>query len=856
MVSTCEREDAGGGVFGRWFPDDAGSPAFEYAPAHTRHQGEDHWHLLGNDRIVATAHAEGYVQLYDWSRGGKIVNRWHPQRGEYAGGFKFLDVEGAVFPTLFSRLPAGAAQRRIFGAGYFEKVTHYRGIEVTERIDAPAGDDPVLFSRTALRNTGVEPLSVTVVEFWTANLHQLTVAPIMTYGLDKFWQWKREFLNRRFKIGAVWNPDRQWLRVDYALVSSRRVPDPHQAAYSDYYPKSVFLAALEDFPEGFTAYAADGRRFFGESGLGNAPGVRGAADGAVVRERPAYRAQVILALRRTTRLEPGEEVIWRYLYGYADRQIISGLAEKFRRHPPETARPMMEWSSQEAPWLTRELRWHSYYLQAGSLYHEFFGAHFVDQGSAYGYFQGLSGAPRDLSLFVMPLTYLRPDLAKEALRFLMRSQDAKTGALPYAYIGYGKTAGWLVHSWSSDLDLFLAWAMAEYLGATRDLDFLNESLAFYPPARGRAGTVLDHLHAAFEHLRDRVGLGPHGLLRCGTGDWNDVLLAFSRLSPLTIWRGESSLNAGLATVSLPALADAIEEADSAFAGALRAFAAEQAKALESLWTGEWLARGFLGRGEKALGRDRLFLDTQSFPVLGGVWDKARSQHLFGAIRKYCVDPQPAGALCLWPPMTGFLLKPGSDTNGGTWAAIDSWVAWAWSFVDPRAAWDFYLRATLAARSGAYPEVWYGVWSGPDSYNAHYHPKPGETFNFNATPMSLFPVMNMNRHSGPLLDAIKLAGIHPRRGKLVVDPRLPFDTFSLYLPLVGVEYEAGRHHGYYAPVTAGEFRFAVRPPAYVAVADAHVSVNGAPTVFEINEEGLICFAAAGAPGNRVTWEITG
>ena len=86
-------------------------------------------------------------------------------------------------------------------------------------------------------------------------------------------------------------------------------------------------------------------------------------------------------------------------------------------------------------------------------------------------------------------------------------------------------------------------------------------------------------------------------------------------------------------------------------------------------------------------------------------------------------------------MDGLILDPGSDTDGGTWAAIDAWTAWAWSRVDPQAAWDFFRGTTLAARAEAYPDIWYGIWSGPDSYNATYHAHPGETFNALVTPMT-------------------------------------------------------------------------------------------------------------------------
>jgi hypothetical protein len=307
---------------------------------------------------------------------------------------------------------------------------------------------------------------------------------------------------------------------------------------------------------------------------------------------------------------------------------------------------------------------------------------------------------------------------------------------------------------------------------------------------------------------------------------------------------------------LPALAGALEQVDKAFASELRAFAEGQARALEPLWQGDFAARGYLGYFNRILGGNRLFLDAQAFGVLGGIWDPLRGRRLFDRIRSDCVDPQKVGALCLWPPMQGPLLQAGSDTNGGTWAAIDSWAAWAWSEVDPKQAWDFYLTTTLAARAEAYPDIWYGIWSGPDSFNAHYHRRPGETFNVTVTPMTDFPVMNMNRHSGPLLDGIKLAGIKPRDGMIMIDPRVPFDSFVIRLPLIGAAYEPRRHRGYYTPVCSGTFHFAIRPPSQIPPHSARVTVEGQDIRTDVDDEGLVHFETQGIPEKQIRWEITG
>jgi hypothetical protein len=239
-------------------------------------------------------------------------------------------------------------------------------------------------------------------------------------------------------------------------------------------------------------------------------------------------------------------------------------------------------------------------------------------------------------------------------------------------------------------------------------------------------------------------------------------------------------------------------------------------------------------------------------MLARLWDDAQTATLLGNIEGMLVEPSPAGALCLYPSYPPPLV-PGSDTNGGTWAAVDSWLAWAWSLYDPDKAWQFFLKSTLDRHAEAYPDVWYGIWSGPDSFNAFYADRPGETFNWSYTPMTDFPVMNMNRHSGPLLDAIRLAGIDPLGDRITISPRVPFERFSLRLPLIGIAYLQDRHRGAYSPIATGVFRFRVRLPAGLSAGNYRFLLNGAPTEARL-AEGHLEFEAPGSPGNTIQWEI--
>lgn len=857
--------DFGNGSFGQWILDKQGNPAYSYTMDQNQNpsaryftgngSSTDHWHLIGNARINATAHNGGHIQLYDWTRGPKIINRWNPKEGNFSGGFKLVMINNEYLCTHWDYLPETAAQDRVFGMGFHEKTTHFSQVEIIEHIEAPKGDDPVLYSTTTVTNHSGEPLEITVAEFWDPNIHQLTPAPIMTYGIGKIFEEQRRQTNKKFLMNSFFESNLNLIRIDVSARPDEDIPSPEELSLLDYHPKSIFLAALDPLSPETDSFAVDPDIFFEELTLSKPPpGLFGHANEVLFSNRTVFEGRAILVFRRTINLEPGDSVQWRYLFGYDVQSGIMDLVEKYKNPPAKNQLVQFDFVAPDTPWLSRELAWHAYYLTAGTMYHDFYESRFVDQGSAYGYLQGLSGAPRDFALFTLPMVYLQPELAKEMLTFAMKSQNPQTGAFPYSHEGFGLVSGMGVHEMSSDLDLFFLWALAEYIGATRDMEFLDKKIAYYAPKDNHYGSVFDHAKSAFTHLVEQVRTGKHGLLRCGSGDWNDVLIAFSKHPITTVLHGESGLNAGLAALVLPKFAAIVEDLDPDLSESMIGFAEGQEKALKELWTGRWFARGYLGYDETMLGIDRLFLDMQSFPILANILDNETEQQLFKSIRTECIDPSPVGALSLWPPAEGFLLDPGSDTNGGTWAAIDSWTAWAWANVDPEAAWNFYRSTTLAAHSHIYPNIWYGVWSGPDSYNAYYHDRPGQTFHYTFTPMTDYPVMNMNRHSGPILDAIKLSGINPHGGCIHIDPLVPFENFTIRTSLIGISYTRDLHQGYYVPVVDGRFAFAVRAPVDVTANRAILRVNNMDFDFILDDHGKILFEIAGTAGKKINWEI--
>ena len=134
------RSTAGSGVFGSWFVDGFGLPAYRYRldpdrDPRVRQPGltnpTDAWHQLGNDHVVAIAHTRGYVQLWSQDRSYQWVNQLDPAAHQYAGGYGYLRTAGGrVISTLYSDRAAGARTQRDFAAGYFGRLTAARGVAV------------------------------------------------------------------------------------------------------------------------------------------------------------------------------------------------------------------------------------------------------------------------------------------------------------------------------------------------------------------------------------------------------------------------------------------------------------------------------------------------------------------------------------------------------------------------------------------------------------------------------------------------------------------------------------------------------------------------------------------------------
>lgn len=727
-----------GGRFGVWGQDDTGLPCFDYRAPGAGGEGAvlpggdpgAPWHQLGNARVTATAHAGGWTTLWATARGFVRLTPARPRRMWSLRDAAGNTLDPAADPAgIRARWTVGGAEWRLTGGAAGSP-------EIRRRVWTPAGDVPALRIDVTVRG-GVGGL---LTEAWRLTPYPLLVGALMSrpvpapaaLSASQRLRWRamlsgtaavratteglRHALGARMRMRAAWCPE---LRA--AVATTRRTTRPRTTpAWHDPTLPAVVVAVLDD------------------------------------REVDADMSGSDVAL--TTALTADEELV-RLAVCLVDVAAGENPAETIaaaREAVPE--RPPLRVTIPDAPALARETLWHGAYLRGARTHDDYFGAAYVTQGSAYGFVHGLQGAPRDYALSAVPLSYLDPAAAAGVLRVMM-GMTRPDGALEYAHTGFGVCTGGVIHEAPTDLPLFLLWALTDHVWATGDEAFLDERVPFYPAHAGASCSVRDRILLAWWRMRDGVGVGPHGMLRVGSGDWNDPISAVAPRRGAFHRRGESGFNTSMAAYVLPRAGALLRQTHPEDADEIDAFAAGLRRALADAWTGRWFLRGWDGTGGP-IGEDHLFLDGQVWCLIGEAGSADDRRGLVTEIAAHCDEPSPVGATILDRPhdVRGGILAPGWDCNGGVWAAVNGLLAWGYARHDAELALRNLEKQTLAAHARAYPHIWYGIWSGPDSYNAHFGDRAGETFVQPATPMTEYPVMNSNAHAGPLLALLRVLGL--------------------------------------------------------------------------------------------------
>ena len=854
--------DTGGALAGTWAIDDEGLPAYdllvdqrcdEAATAYSPRDRalRDPVHVIGDGfGTVAMAHASGGIDVYTQDRGHKWpvrIDTWrdpdHPEFPPQLGGaIGYMVEDERVRSTRFEDLPvvqALAIQTRRFGVGYVETRTEEAQLVVTRRTFAVPGTR-ALVTEVTIENTSARTRSLGLVELDDINFHQLP-AELATSDLLAA-SITRDIDRRRRKLAAQLRHHARYdatSRVASIATESIAAPvGPDDSAPVDHYPETLWLAALDDeAPD--AVWLADHELW---DDLDREPPVRAAEAGDAADrtlELPGENQPGVLAMRVAVTIPPHATVTRRFAFGVVphDRDPLEAAAAVRALQPAGHAaadawRDRLVWAAfpgqPSAGALQRELVWSSYAIQALATYDAYHQARLIGQGGSYKFIHGIDGAIGDYALFAEAMLPIDPALAADTLALSFATQRAPglsdAGRYPYATTGVGDYTDVVRYDLRSDAYFLMPAVVGRYVALTRDRAFLDREVAYWPRAMGQRGTVLDHLQRTQEFADTTLGFGAHGLVAMGTNDYADGVLQTAS-EPATPTGASSTFNAWLLVGGFELASQIVAPRDATLAARYEALRLDQLARLEQFaWTGDRYHRGFVDSGNP-LGAENLYLEPQVLPIIANAVTAERRGLLLDLVDR--VMDTPIG------PMTVVPIAPGGSTGdidepqvGGVWPVASSWLTEAYALHDPARGWSSLVRNTLFAHAEAFPALWYGVWSGPDSYYGPDAERPGEADAHLATALTDYPVFNTHAHSSVLRALFAIAGIRGTAEGLAIVPRFPTETYSILWPRLALASTPSSISGSLTTVGPGPVVMRVRLPSGLRAATLRVTVDGA------------------------------
>lgn len=901
QTNPSARPDAqkpyGSGYFGDWIDDEFGLPAFRYAcdQAHDPKAvtavnpglllPTEHIHQVGNDRIVAIASNYGHVRVRQDEGAPKFLNDYSPDRGAFAGGFGYLTDEKIMLSTLYPG--TGKSFDRIFGVGYFRKQVSSDAYSIDHVIFAPFGDDPVLISQVKITNRSAAEAQLRWVEYWGCQIYQFSFRSFMESANDMHklrgnFGARFEHSFRRLVDGSGLIEQKQFTERDpaeerqfAATVANLEKGDdpfltppdknaPKLAAFDGLRPPPTFLLSLDSRVDGFST---NGKTFFGSGATEHPSGLDRPLDGDLNSSGP----QSALLLERKLGLKPGGSRTLTFLYGYLPSGFdVDSLATKYR----DTAATVLgdsskrwknaglRFSTESEPWVEREITWDHYYLRSGITYDDFFHHHIISQASIYQYVMGFQGAARDPLQHSLPFVFSDPQVVKEILQYTLKEVRAD-GSIPYGIVGHGMPMPTTSDN-SSDMPLWLLWVVSEYVLATRDIAFLDAKVVPIYGVRAEGETVRNLLARCYRHLIDDVKTGQHGLMRMLRDDWNDGLenaWVPRNLQAECAEKSESVLNSAMAAYVFDYYATMLTYTgvDAKFASEVRQKAEDHRDAVQRQWTGKWFRRAWLGPTLGWLGEKGLWLEPQPWAMISGATSSDQIFVLLKAIDQELRRPSPIGAMQISDSPDRvtqgvWKMEPGTQVAGGVWPSLNQTLIWALARVDGAMAWDEWKKNSFARHAEVYPQIWYGTWSGPDVLNSALSKHPGETTAGKPFGWTDFPVLNMHTHACPLYSTTKLLGLEFNENGLMLEPKLPLESFRFESPLLGLIKSAKGYEGWYNPSVRNTWSLRLSLAEEEAKRLQRAEVNGMRVRPRVNQ-GIVELRGEGGAGTAFRWILS-
>ena len=272
-----------------------------------------------------------------------------------------------------------------------------------------------------------------------------------------------------------------------------------------------------------------------------------------------------------------------------------------------------------------------------------------------------------------------------------------------------------------------------------------------------------------------------------------------------------------------------------------------------------------------VGEDQMWLEPQPWAIIGNALEQDQKLILIKNIDELVRKPSKIGAR-LHSKGIDSIRGKGQGVNAGIWPSINGTLIWALSLVNGDMGWDEWKKNSLAYHAESYPDVWYGIWSGPDTYNSDLSKYPGQTV-FNealltgkqddsdveeflghmATSWTDFPVFNLHPHAWPLYDITRLIGINFTRNGVKLNPTLPKDEYKFSTLLIGLEKTKNGYLGWYNPKKEGTWKISLVLSNDDLKNIKSVIINGKESKYS-TEKNHLYFYGENKLNEPLSWEI--
>jgi len=261
-----------------------------------------------------------------------------------------------------------------------------------------------------------------------------------------------------------------------------------------------------------------------------------------------------------------------------------------------------------------------------------------------------------------------PDKAYERIMFLARQMFSDGRAYHHFYNdGNGELTK------HCDDPLWFILAVTAYIKETGNFSILNQTVPFVDK---KEGTILEHLLAVVDFVKNN--LAKHNLPIFGRGDWNDTLDYIGGDNG-----GESVWGGMFYVAMLNRLVELFENIDFDTADIIMLRGKICRSIDEHCWDGEWYIRAF-GDNDRKIGSKenkygKIFINTQSWPVIADMPDKDRLISSLNSVKKH-LDSEFGPKICSpafkeIDPNIGLITRctAGKKENGAVFNHTTTWL---------------------------------------------------------------------------------------------------------------------------------------------------------------------------------------